>query len=76
MGNKVEIKVQEPIEYDESHYYLGNPRNHRIISKELYNSTMKEASKSIVLRPYKCEVCDSASCEYFLWCKGGNVEHE
>ena len=28
----------------------------------------------IVVKPYKCDECDSEFCEYWLWCKGKNME--
>ena len=30
----------------------------------------------IVIKPYKCERCDSEFCEYWLWCKGKNVDED
>lgn len=27
----------------------------------------------VILKPFKCEECDSEFCEYYLWCKGKNV---
>ena len=28
----------------------------------------------IVVKPYKCEECDAEFCEYYIWCKGKNIE--
>ena len=33
-----------------------------------------EDKEIIILRPYKCEECDGEFCEYYIWCKGKNVE--
>lgn len=35
-----------------------------------------EKDIEIVLRPYKCDECDREFCEYWLWCKGKNVEEK
>ncbi len=28
----------------------------------------------IIVKPYRCSECQSEFCEYWLWCKGENVE--
>lgn len=39
------------------------------------NSNKTENQKNIlVLHPVKCEECDYEFCEFFLFCKGKNVE--
>lgn len=38
------------------------------------NKLEENGKKEFYYRMYKCEKCDYEFCEYFLWCKGRNVE--
>lgn len=38
------------------------------------NCGYRDKPKNIFVKPYKCQECDPAFCEYWLWCKGENVD--
>ena len=40
------------------------------------NKTENKEKIVLILHPVKCEECDYEFCEFFLFCKGKNVENK